>query len=141
MSASTIYNLSFKKPSGEEISMKSFEGKVILVVNTATRCGLTPQFKALESLYQNYKDEGFVIIGFPCNQFMGQEPISNEKMEEVCLVNYGVTFPLSEKINVNGPNAHPIFQYLKKQLRGTFSKSIKWNFTKFLIDSDGNPIQ
>ena len=137
-----FHNLAAKKPSGEAIEMSSYKGKVILVVNTATKCGLTPQFKGLEKLHQDYKDKGLVVIGFPCNQFLGQEPLSNEKMEETCLINHGVTFQLFEKINVNGKNAHPIYKYLKKSLKsGFFSSRIKWNFEKFIVDKEGNPVK
>jgi glutathione peroxidase len=121
--------------------MKDFQGKVVLVVNTATQCGLTPQFTGLEKLYQTYKDEGLVVLGFPCNQFGSQEPLSNEVMEETCLVNHGVTFPLLGKSEVNGPGTNPVFQFLKKRLGGFFGSRIKWNFTKFLIDRDGKPVK
>lgn len=138
---SPIYNLKYNTPAGEEVSLSNSKGKVILIVNTATQCGLTPQFKGLEKLYQAYHPEGLEVIGFPCNQFMGQEPLSNEDMIEQCQVNHGVTFPLTEKVKVNGPGTHPVFKYLKKQLGGTLTNAIKWNFTKFLIDQDGNPIK
>lgn len=140
-STAPIYNLTYNTPAGEEKSMGDLEGKAILVVNTATQCGLTPQFKGLEELHQAYKDNGLAIIGFPCNQFMGQEPLSNDEMVETCQINHGVTFPLTEKVNVNGSDTHPIFKYLKKQLGGTLTSAIKWNFTKFLIDKDGNPVK
>lgn len=141
MSTPPIYNMSYNTPLGEEVSMKDFEGKVILVVNTATQCGLAPQFKGLEKLHQKYKDKGLVVLGFPCNQFMGQEPVSNEEMLAVCEINHGVTFPLTEKIIVNGSGTHEIFKYLKKKLGGMLTNTIKWNFTKFLIDKDGNPVK
>lgn len=141
MPAPPIYNMSFNKPSGEEVSLKKFEGKTILVVNTATQCGLAPQFHGLEKLNQKYKDDGLVVIGFPCNQFMGQEPLSDAEMEQVCEINHGVTFQLTEKINVNGTGTHPLFKYLKKKLGGTLTSAIKWNFTKFLIDKEGNPVK
>lgn len=121
--------------------MANFAGKVILVVNTATQCGLTPQFEGLEQLYQQYKDKGFVILGFPCNQFGSQEPVANENMEQTCKVNHGVTFPLFEKIDVNGPHTHPVFRLLKRRLGGLFGSRIKWNFTKFLLDADGRPVK
>ncbi|MDB4088702.1 glutathione peroxidase [Flavobacteriales bacterium] len=137
-----FYKLEANKPNGDKVSMDTFKGKTILIVNTATKCGLTPQFDGLEELHKNYQDKGLVVIGFPCNQFLGQEPLSNDKMEESCRINHGVTFQLMEKIDVNGKNAHPIYKYLKSKLRsGIFSSRIKWNFEKFLIDSSGKPIK
>ena len=137
-----IYNLEANKPNGETISMETFKGKAILVVNTATKCGLAPQFKGLEELHQNYKNQGLVVLGFPCNQFLGQEPLENDNMEEMCQINHGVTFQLMEKIEVNGSKAHPVFKYLKKKLpSGLFSSRIKWNFEKFLINGEGIPIK
>ena len=127
--------------AGKNVSMESFKGKTIVVVNTASKCGLTPQYKGLERLYQKYKDQGLVILGFPCNQFGGQEPGSEEEIQQGCLLNYGVSFPMFSKIKVNGKNAHPLFEYLKKTLPGTLGKRIKWNFTKFLINSNGVPIK
>jgi glutathione peroxidase len=121
--------------------MANFAGKVILIVNTATQCGLTPQFEGLEQLYQRYKDKGFVILGFPCNQFGSQEPLTNENMEETCKVNHGVTFPLFEKSDVNGPHSNAVFRYLKRRLGGLFGSRIKWNFTKFLVDANGKPVK
>jgi glutathione peroxidase len=138
----TFYDLEVLKPNGTTIKMSDFKDKVILVVNTATQCGLTPQFEGLEKLNQDYKEKGLVVIGFPCNQFMSQEPLTNETMEEVCKVNHGVTFQLTEKIDVNGKNSHPVFKYLKGELRGgLFGKKIKWNFTKFLINKDGKAVK
>jgi glutathione peroxidase len=136
-----FYQLSANTPQGQPIEMSSYKGKVILVVNTATKCGLTPQFEGLEQLHENYKDKGLVVLGFPCNQFADQEPLTNETMVETCKLNFGVTFPLFEKIEVNGPGAHPIFKYLKSKLGGLFGSRIKWNFTKFLIDADGRPVR
>lgn len=136
-----FYDLSAKSASGKEIPLSNFKGKVVLVVNTATKCGLTPQFSGLEKLHQVYKDKGLVVIGFPCNQFAGQEPESNESMVSTCAINHGVTFQLTEKIDVNGKNTHPVFAYLKKELPGFPGNSIKWNFTKFLISSDGKPLK
>lgn len=126
---------------GKEISMQNYEGKVVLVVNTASKCGLTPQFEGLENLYEKYKDKGFVILGFPCNQFANQEPGDEKSISEGCMINYGVTFPMFSKVDVNGQNAHPIYKYLKSTLKGTFGSKLKWNFTKFLIDADGNPLK
>ena len=136
-----FYQLSANTPRGELVDMSAYKGKVVLVVNTATQCGLTPQFEGLEKLYQDYKEKGLVILGFPCNQFGSQEPLSNETMEDTCKVNHGVTFPLFEKIEVNGPHTHPVFKYLKGKLGGFFGRRIKWNFTKFLVDANGRPVR
>ena len=136
-----FYNFKAKTLQGKEIAMDSFKCKTVLVVNTASKCGLTPQFEGLETLYRKYKDEDFVILGFPCNQFGNQEPGDEKSIEEGCLINYGVSFPMFSKIDVNGDNAHPIYKYLKKELKGTFGSRIKWNFTKFLIDKNGKPIK
>jgi glutathione peroxidase len=136
-----FYLLTANNSKGQPVELSSYKGKVILVVNTATQCGLTPQFEGLEKLYQNYKDRGFVVLGFPSNQFGGQEPLSNELMVETCRVNFGVSFPLFEKIDVNGQREHPVFKYLKSKLGGLFGRRIKWNFTKFLLDADGKPIK
>jgi glutathione peroxidase len=134
-------DLSVHTPAGEVLPMSSFEGKSVLIVNTATKCGFSPQFRDLEVLHQKYKDQGLVVLGFPCNQFLNQEPESNESMEEACEVNFGVTFQLTEKVEVNGANAHPIFKYLKDQLPGKWGKPIKWNFTKFLVSPEGKPLK
>ncbi|OHX65710.1 glutathione peroxidase [Flammeovirga pacifica] len=136
-----FYSFTAQNPQGNDIQMSDFEGKVILVVNTATQCGLTPQFDGLEGLFQKYKEKDFIVLGFPCNQFAGQEPLSNDDMEATCKLNHGVTFPLMKKIDVNGGDAHPLFSYLKKALPGTLVNSIKWNFTKFLIGKDGTPLK
>lgn len=140
-SKESFYQLSAKTSGGKELRMKDYEGQVVLIVNTATRCGLAPQFEGLEDLYQNYKERGLVVIGFPCDQFAGQEPESNEHMEEVCKINHGVTFQLTEKCTVNGIHTHPVFRFLKKNLSGLFGSRIKWNFTKFLIDRNGKPVK
>jgi len=108
---STFYDLTFKAPASKEIAMSAFEGKPILIINTATKCGLTPQFEGLEKLHQSYKSQGLVVLGFPCNQFAGQEPETNDSIVEACRINHGVTFQLSEKIDVNGKNMHPVFKY------------------------------
>lgn len=134
-----FYSQEINTPSGKKISMSDFEGKVVLVVNTATQCGLTPQFEGLEKLHQTYKDQGLVVLGTPCNQFGSQEPLKNEEMIEQCQINHGVTFQLTEKIDVNGKNTHPLFVYLKDQLGSVLGDKIKWNFTKFLIDRNGTP--
>ena len=136
-----FYNFSAKNLQGKEISMRDFQGKMVLVVNTASKCGLTPQFEGLEALYQKYKDRGLVVIGFPCNQFANQEPGDEKAITEVCSINYGVSFPMFAKIDVNGKNAHPLYKFLKKELGGWFGNSIKWNFTKFLVDRNGKVIE
>jgi len=137
----SFYSLSYTDTSWTTISLESYKDKVILIVNTATECGLTPQFVGLEHLYQSYKDQWLVIIGFPCNQFAGQEPVSDTEMIQTCQSRYGVTFPLSVKIHVNGDETHPIFTYLKDNTpNGILGKTIKRNFTKFLIDRDWNPL-
>jgi|TARA_B110000259_G_scaffold91005_1_gene105670 glutathione peroxidase len=137
-----FYKLEANKPNGEKVSMDTYKGKTILLVNTATKCGLTPQFKGLEELHKTYAERGLVVLGFPCNQFLGQEPLNNKDMEETCLINHGVTFQLMEKIDVNGSKTHPIYKFLKNKLRsGIFSNRIKWNFEKFLIDNTGKPIK
>lgn len=138
---SKFHTYQIAKANGELIDFKNLKNKVVLIVNTATKCGLASQFKELESLHQKYKDQGLVVIGFPCNQFMGQEPVNNEEMQSSCELNFGVTFPLTEKIDVNGKNTHPIFKYLKSHLSGFLVSKIKWNFTKFLIDKDGKPFK
>jgi glutathione peroxidase len=137
----TFYDLSASTPKGANIEMADFKGKTVLVVNTATQCGLTPQFEGLEALHQQYKDDGLVVLGFPCNQFAGQEPETNDSIEEVCRINHGVTFQLTEKVDVNGENTHPVFEYLKGELGSLLGKKIKWNFTKFLISKEGKPFK
>ncbi|HBJ1647966.1 glutathione peroxidase [Clostridium botulinum] len=136
-----FYDFSAKKISGKEISMNEFKGKIILVVNTASKCGLTPQFKELEEIYKEYKEKGVEILGFPCNQFAKQDSGNNKEINEFCQLNYGVSFNMFEKIDVNGKDTHPIYQYLKNETKGVLSKEIKWNFTKFLIDAEGNVIK
>lgn len=138
----TFYDLEAKKINGDAIGMKDYQDKTIIVVNTASKCGLTPQYEGLEKLYQKYKDQGLIVLGFPCNQFANQEAGSSDEIQEFCQVNYGVSFPIFEKIDVNGKYAHPIFKYLKSNLSGgIFGSKIKWNFTKFVIDKQGNPIK
>ena len=158
-----IYDFKTRSNKGAEVVFAQFEGKVLMIVNTASKCGFTPQYDALEALYQKYKDQGLLIVGFPCDQFAGQEPGSNEEIAEFCRINHGVTFPLMAKTDVNGANAEPIFEYLKSQapteeynglkakatramLKG-ISKSVEkdsdilWNFTKFLVNRDGTVIK
>lgn len=136
-----FYDFSANKMNGQEIKMEEYKGKVVLVVNTASKCGLTPQFKELEELYKEYKDRGFEILGFPCNQFAKQDPGTNKEISEFCLINYGVSFTMFEKIDVNGETAHPLYKYLKSEAKGVLNKEIKWNFAKFLIDSEGNVVK
>lgn len=137
----SFYDFEAKTLQGKEVKMEDYKGKTVLVVNTATKCGLAPQFDGLEELYQKYKNQDFVVLGFPSNQFANQEPGNAESIEQGCRINYGVTFPIFEKINVNGKDAHPIFKYLKKELSGFLGGKIKWNFTKFLIDKNGQPVK
>ena len=137
----SIYKFNFRTPSGEIIPFESLKGKVLLIVNTATKCGLAPQFIDLEALHKKYKDSGLVVIGFPCAQFLNQEPETNESMVSVCQLNFGVTFQLTQKIDVNGKDTDPVFEYLKNSLPGMPGNDIKWNFTKFLIDSSGEPFK
>lgn len=127
--------------SGEPVPMADYAGKVVLVVNTASHCGFTPQYAGLEMLYQKYAARGLVVLGFPCNQFGKQEPGSADDIAQTCHINYGVSFPMFEKIEVNGAAAHPLFRYLKKALPGVLGERIKWNFTKFLVGRDGKPIK
>lgn len=134
-----FYDFKATNLQGKEVGMDSYKGKVVLVVNTASKCGLTPQYEGLEELNKEYKDKGLVILGFPCNQFANQEPGGAKEIAEGCMINYGVNFPMFSKIQVNGDNAHPLYEYLKKELKGTIGSSIKWNFTKFIIDKDGKP--
>lgn len=136
-----FYDFEAKKLSGQTVKMDEFKDKAVIVVNTASKCGLTPQYEGLEKLYQKYKDEGLVILGFPCNQFGNQEPGNSASIESFCQVNYGVSFPIFDKIKVNGDDAHPLFKYLKSKLGGWFGAKIKWNFTKFLLDKNGKPVK
>lgn len=138
----TFYDFEANNIKGKTVSMKEYEGKTVVVVNTASKCGFTPQYEGLEALYQKYKNQGLVILGFPCNQFGKQESGSSDEIEEFCQINYGVTFPLFQKIDVNGKDAHPIFKFLKsKQSGGIFGSAIKWNFTKFIINNKGVPVK
>ena len=133
----SFYDYSAIKITGEEVSMQEYRGKVVLIVNTASKCGFTPQYKGLQSLYVEYKDKGFEILGFPCNQFAHQEPKSNAEISGFCSINYGVTFTMFEKIEVNGDKAHPLYKFLKNEKTGILGPGIKWNFTKFLVDREG----
>jgi len=141
MMMQSIYDIKVDDAFGFERDLSEYKGKVMLIVNTASKCGFTPQYEGLEKLYQQYKEQGFVVLGFPCNQFKNQEPGSNEEIQEFCKVNYGVTFPVFAKVDVNGKDTHPLFELLKAQARGLGgSKAVKWNFTKFLVDNEGNVI-
>ena len=135
-----IYDFVVQKSNGEDYKLEEYKGKVMLIVNTASECGFTPQFEGLQALYEKYKDQGFVILGFPCNQFGGQEPGSGAEANQNCKINYGQTFPIQEKVDVKGENQHPLFRYLTDAAKGMLSEKIKWNFTKFLVDRDGNVV-
>lgn len=138
----TIYDFEATTLNGKTVSMSEYKGKTIVIVNTASKCGFTPQYEGLEKLYQQYKNEGLVILGFPCNQFANQEAGTSSEIEEFCQVNYGVSFPLFEKIDVNGKNTHPIFKFLKSSVsNGLFGSKIKWNFTKFIVNNEGIPVK
>lgn len=137
----SIYDFTLKDSYGDEVALSDFKGKVLLIVNTASKCGFTPQFEGLEKLYTELADKGLEILGFPSNQFANQDPGSNEEIRDFCVLNYGVSFPIFEKIDVNGDNAAPLYQYLKKEKGGFGGKNIKWNFTKFLVDRDGQVVK
>jgi glutathione peroxidase len=135
-----IYDFSAKSLSGQETPLKQFEGQVLLIVNTASACGFTPQYKGLEALHQDLAPRGFAVLGFPCNQFGGQEPGDAAQIEQFCSSNYAITFPMFAKVDVNGDSAHPLFKYLKNQKFGLLGPSIKWNFTKFLVNRSGKVV-
>ena len=138
----TIYDFDAETIGGQPAPMENYQGKVLLIVNTASKCGLTPQFKGLEKLYEDLKDRGLEILGFPCNQFANQDPGSNEKIEEFCQMNYGVSFPMHAKIDVNGTKTHPLFKHLKEKAPGFMgTRQIKWNFTKFLVNDEGEVLK
>ncbi len=136
-----LYDIEVKKANGEELKMEEYKGKVVLIVNTASKCGFTPQYDGLQKLYEDYGDRGFVILGFPCNQFKNQEPDSAQHVAEQCKINFGVSFPLMEKIEVNGEGEHELYTHLKNEKGGLLGKNIKWNFTKFLVDREGNVVK
>jgi len=137
----SFYDLSAEQLEGGEFDFKQLEGKVVLVVNTASKCGFTPQFEGLEKIYQDFKDDGLVVLGFPCNQFGSQDPGSASEIGEFCQRNYGVSFPMMAKVDVNGSNAHPVYRYLKKAQGGLVLDAIKWNFTKFLVNREGEVVE
>lgn len=137
-----IYNFSCENIKGEEVSLSSYSGKILLIINTASKCGFTPQYKGLQKLYKENLDNGFAVLGFPCNQFGSQEPGSDEEIADFCDLNYKITFPLFSKIDVNGDSAHPLFKFLASSQPGLLgTKAIKWNFTKFLISREGEPLK
>lgn len=137
----TIYDYTVKAKDGTEVSLKDYEGKVLLIVNTATGCGFTPQFEGLQDLYEKYQAQGFEILDFPCNQFANQAPGTDEEITDFCNSRYGITFPQFAKIDVNGANEAPLYTFLKKQQGGFMGSNVKWNFTKFLVDRQGNVVE
>ena len=138
----TVYDFKAKGIDGKEVSLSQYSGKPLLIVNVASQCGFTPQYEGLEKLYEKYRDRGFFVLGFPCNQFGAQEPGSESDIKTFCELNFGVKFPLFSKIDVNGDHTHPLYEFLKKALPGVLgSEAIKWNFTKFLVDRQGNPVK
>ncbi len=137
----TVYDYKLSTLQGKELDFSAFKGKVVLVVNTASKCGFTPQYEGLQKLYDQFNDKGLVIVGAPCNQFANQEPGDADTIEGSCLVNYGVSFPITEKLEVNGKNTHPLFAYLKEAAPGALGQRVKWNFTKFLVGKDGKTVK
>ncbi len=138
----TAYDFEFSTLKGERFALGQFAGRPLLLVNTASKCGFTPQYEGLEALYRKYADKGLVVLGFPCNQFGAQEPGNAEEIQSFCSLTYDVTFPMFAKIDVNGPKAHPLYEYLKREKKGLLgSEGIKWNFTKFLVGRDGEVVE
>ncbi|MCG3412570.1 glutathione peroxidase [Staphylococcus massiliensis] len=137
----SLYDIEVKDAKGNDYSLEKYKDNVLLIVNTASECGFTPQFDGLEELYDTYKSKGFVVLGFPCNQFGGQEPGSGSEAMQNCKLNYGVSFPMHEKVDVKGEHQHPLFKFLTSEQNGFLNDKIKWNFTKFLIDRDGNVVK
>jgi glutathione peroxidase len=135
--AQSIYDLSYVNPQGETVELNQFRGKPLLIVNTASKCGLAPQFDGLQKLHQQYAEAGLVVLGFPSDQFQNQEPLVDSEIEQACKVNFGVTFPLAKKSDVNGGGTNEVFKFLKGRTRSLFGSKIKWNFTKFLVQPDG----
>lgn len=137
-----LYSFNIKAADGTQVSLEKFKDQAVLIVNVASKCGFTPQYKGLEELYETYKDQGFTVLGFPCNQFGGQEPGNDSEIQSFCTLNFGVKFPVMAKIDVNGSNADPLYNWLKESAPGILgTEMIKWNFTKFLIGRDGNVIK
>lgn len=142
MASQSLYDIEVKDIKGETRSLADYEGQVLLIVNTASKCGFTPQFEGLQTLHKELGGEGFDVLGFPCNQFMSQDPGSNDDISQFCSLNYGVDFPMFAKIDVNGPDAHPLYQFLKSEAKGLMgSEKIKWNFTKFLVNRNGEVVK
>jgi len=137
----SIYDLEFTDNRGNLVSLADYSGKPILIVNTASKCGFTPQYEGLQKLNEEFREQGLIVLGFPCDQFAHQEPGNDQEIDEFCKVNFGVDFPLSQKVNVNGKNAHPIFKFLKENSKSLLGGTVKWNFTKFLISADGKSIK
>jgi glutathione peroxidase len=138
---SSIYDFIVKDAQGQDVALSEYKGQTILIVNVASKCGFTPQYEGLEELYRTYQDKGLVVLGFPSNQFAGQEPGSNEEIQQFCSLTYGVTFPVLAKVDVNGENEDPLYTYLKQEQGGVLGSKIKWNFTKFLIDKEGHVVK
>jgi|GEM_PF-169796 len=138
--STTVYSFEANTLGGEKVSLDKYKGKVLLIVNTASECGFTPQYEGLQKLYEEYKEKGLEILAFPCNQFGGQEPGGSSEIANFCEMNYGVSFSMFEKVDVNGENEHPLFTFLKSEQSGLVTDAIKWNFTKFLVDKSGNPV-
>lgn len=136
-----VYSFSAKTIDGTEKPLADYSGEVLLIVNTASKCGFTPQYEQLEELYKKYMDKGFSVLGFPCNQFLNQEPGSEEEIESFCRTEYGVTFPMFAKVKVNGKDQHPLYEYLTKNTKGFLNGAIKWNFTKFLVNRNGEVVK
>ena len=142
MASETIYSFSAKDIKGHEVSMDDYRGKVLLIVNTASKCGFTPQFEGLQSLHEELGERGFEVLGFPCNQFMNQDPGNDDAISQFCSLNYGVSFPMFAKIEVNGDGTHPLFRFLKREAKGLMgSEKVKWNFTKFLVNREGQVVR
>jgi glutathione peroxidase len=137
----TLYDITVTDHEGKDFPLSQYQGKILLIVNTATHCGFTPQYAGLQSLYETYKDKGFEILDFPCNQFAKQAPGTNEEIHSFCALKYQTAFPRFAKIDVNGPEESPLYTWLKSQKKGLFNEKIKWNFTKFLIDRTGNAVE
>lgn len=137
----SIYDLEFTDNRGKLVSLADYSGKPILIVNTASKCGFTPQYEGLQKLNEEFREQGLIVLGFPCDQFAHQEPGNDQEIDEFCKVNFGVDFPLSQKVNVNGKNAHPIFKFLKDNSKSLLGDTVKWNFTKFLVSPDGKSIK
>ena len=133
----TIYDLTYTSNRGQTVELEQYRGQPLLIVNTASKCGLTPQYEGLQELHDRYADEGLVVIGFPCDQFAHQEPADDDAIEQFCQINYGVTFPLSTKVDVNGSDTDPVFDFVKERTKGLLGSMVKWNFTKFLVAPDG----